>query len=122
MIATIRRSRGMKPEMLRQCRNISAYGRFAWAGFAIWRWIEITLPFQGARRQIGDASTRADDFRAVIGPAAERHCHRAGVGTAGWAGARRTGWQDAAAADRDASPAARYERAADRRCGGAVVS
>ena len=42
----------------------------------------IALPFKGSG-QIGDASSGADHLRAVVGPAAERDCHCAGLRAAG---------------------------------------
>src|SRR5258708_23531109 len=68
---------------------------------------EITAPFQWALEQIGDASAATDHFRAIVGPAAERDFHCAGIWAAGRDGADLARWPDALAADGDAGVAAR---------------
>src|SRR5216683_439149 len=88
----------MLREMLQHCCTL-----------AVNRNYEITLPFQRALGHIGDASTRTDDFRAVIGPATERDFHCAGIGTPGRDGADLARRQDSVAADGDAGVAARRQ-------------
>ena len=68
---------------------------------------EITLPFQRAREQIGDASARTDHLCAFLGPPAERDRYGARFRAAGRTRACRACRQDAEAADGDAGAAAR---------------
>src|SRR6478736_7167344 len=86
------------------------------------RQAEITLPFQGARKQIGDASAGADHLRALIGPAAERHFDCAGIRAADRGGADLARWPDSCAAEGGAGVAARCASAADRRRRRSMVS
>src|SRR5579863_8909069 len=79
------------------------------------------VAFSKARAQISDAFSRTDDFCVVIGQAAERHRDRAGFGIAGEGGAWRAGRQSTGTAVGDAATVARFKRAADRRCAGALV-
>src|SRR4029453_3555364 len=86
------------------------------------RQAEITLPFQGAREQIGDASAGTDHLRAIIGPAAKRHFPLSGIRAAGGGGADLARGPNSGAADGDAVVAEGCEPAADRRCSRALVS
>ena len=80
------------------------------------------VAFSMAPAQIGDASAGTDDFCPFVGPAAERHRAGAGFRAAGRPGPDRARGQGSAAANGDAGAVARRGPAADRRCGGALVS
>src|SRR5258708_29146916 len=112
----------------KSCKNCRCNDRLIWrlcpspASGLMSRQAEVTLPFQGAREQIGDASAGTDHLRAIVGPAAERHFDRAGIRAAGGGGADLARWPDPDAAESDAGVTAGCEPAADRRRCRAVVS
>src|ERR1700731_2800760 len=98
-----------------------ALGLFRRAVRRIWA-VRNCVAFAKAQAQIGDASARPDYFRAVVGPAAERDCRCAGLGTPGRRGVDSARRKNSWSAARDAGLVARHESRADRRCHRAVVS